>query len=137
MPFDLPPGPRLTCDVIIEMPGDPAPVVLVRRKNPPPGWALPGGFVDLGETLEAAAVREAREETGLEVELVRQFHAYSDPQRDARGHTVSVVFVGRARGRPRGADDALEARAFAPDTFPEPIAFDHRRILEDYLQSRY
>jgi 8-oxo-dGTP diphosphatase len=82
-------------------------------------------------------VREAREETSLSVELVRQFHVYSDPGRDPRGHTVSVVFIGRADGEPRGADDAAEARAFLPEELPEELAFDHRQILADYLNDRY
>jgi 8-oxo-dGTP diphosphatase len=129
--------PRLTVDIIIRMEGDPRRIVLVLRKNPPPGWALPGGFVDWGETLEEAAVREAREETGLEVTLLRQFHAYSDPSRDPRGHTVGVVFIGEATGRPVGADDAKEARVFSPDELPREIAFDHRSILDDYLGERY
>jgi 8-oxo-dGTP diphosphatase len=119
--------PRLTVDIVIELPD--GRVVLVRRRHPPPGWAIPGGFVDEGETLEAAAVREAREETGLTVELMEQFHTYSDPARDPRGHTVSTVFLGRANGEPRGGDDAAEARAFAWSALPEPIAFDHRDIL--------
>lgn len=106
-------------------------VVLVRRRYPPPGWALPGGFVDVGETVEAAAVREAREETGLEVTLEELLHVYSAPRRDARQHTASAVFVGRAAGEPAGADDAAEARAFAWGELPSPIAFDHARILGD------
>ncbi|MGH9460549.1 MAG: NUDIX domain-containing protein [Vicinamibacteria bacterium] len=127
--------PRLTVDVIIELPSDR--LVLIRRRNPPPGWALPGGFVDAGETVEQAARREALEETSLSVDLVRQFHVYSDPARDPRGHTVSVVFIGRAEGTPSGADDAAEARAFPRDQLPEPLAFDHSRILADYLAGRY
>lgn len=130
-------GPALTCDIIIQLDGDPDRIVLVRRRNVPHGWALPGGFVDLGETVEAAAVREAREETGLEVELIRQFHAYSDPGRDPRGHTVSVVFVARAWGTPRGDDDAAEARAFRRGELPADIVFDHRDILADYFNGRY
>ena len=127
--------PRLTVDVIIELPDER--LVLIRRKNPPPGWALPGGFVDAGETVEQAARREALEETSLSVELIRQFHVYSDPARDARGHTVSVVFIGRADGAPQGADDAAEARAFTKSELPEPLAFDHGQILADYLAGRY
>ncbi len=124
-----PAGPSPTVDVVIALPGDR--VVLVRRKHPPPGWALPGGFVDVGETLEAAAVREAREETGLDVTLVDLLFVYSDPRRDPRRHTVSTVFLGRAVGEPVGADDADEARAFAWDALPSPIAFDHPEILRD------
>ncbi len=131
------PGPGLTCDILIQLNGDPRRIVLVRRKNRPLGWALPGGFVDRGETVEQAAVREAREETGLEIELIRQFHVYSDPERDPRGHTVSVVFVARAEGTPLGADDAAEAKGFRPDQFPADIVFDHRGILRDYLGERY
>ncbi len=126
---------RLTVDVIIELGRED--LVLIRRKNPPPGWALPGGFVDPGETVEQAAIREALEETSLSVELVRQFHVYSDPARDPRGHTVSVVFIGRAAGQPEGADDAAEARAFPRADLPTELAFDHGRILADYLAGRY
>lgn len=127
--------PQLTVDVIVEVGKDR--LVLIRRKNPPPGWALPGGFVDAGETVEQAAVRETLEETSLRVELVRQFHVYSDPARDPRGHTVSVVFIGRAQGEPRAADDAAEARTFPVDALPQELAFDHGRILADYLNRRY
>lgn len=124
-----------TVDIIIEVPrgGRASGIVLVERKNPPPGWALPGGFVDYGETLEEAARREAREETSLEVEDLRQFHVYSDPARDPRLHTVSTVFIARARGIPRAGDDAREARIFDPQGFDVPLAFDHRRILDDYI----
>jgi len=124
-----PSGPAPTVDVVIALPGDR--VVLVRRKHPPPGWALPGGFVDEGETLEAAAVREAREETGLEVALTDLLYVYSDPRRDPRRHTVSAVFLGRAAGDPRGGDDAAEAHAFAWNALPSPVAFDHAEILAD------
>ena len=125
----VPQGPSPTVDVVILLPGDR--VVLVRRKYPPPGWALPGGFVEVGETLEAAAVREAREETGLEVELTDLLGVYSDLRRDARRHTVSTVYVGRAVGEPAGADDAAEARAFDWTALPAPVAFDHAEILGD------
>ena len=131
------PGPRLTVDVIIRMDDDARRIVLVRRRFPPPGWAIPGGFVDAGETVEAAAAREALEETGLVVEDLRQFHVYSDPSRDVRGHTVSTVFTARAAGEPCGGDDAVEARVFAADALPDDIAFDHGAILEDYVSGRY
>jgi 8-oxo-dGTP diphosphatase len=133
-PTDL---PRLTVDIIIQMKGDARQIVLVKRKNPPAGWALPGGFVDYGETVEAAAVREALEETSLKVKLARQFHVYSDPRRDPRGHTVSVVFIASAEGDPVGGDDASEARLFQVNALPSEIAFDHRQIIQDYLEQRY
>ena len=128
--------PKLTVDVIIEV-GERRDIVFIRRKNPPWGWALPGGFVDIGETVEAAARREALEETSLEVDLTRQFHVYSDPRRDPRGPTVSVVFIGRAEGVLRAADDAAEAKAFPRDALPESLAFDHSEIVNDYLHERY
>jgi 8-oxo-dGTP diphosphatase len=106
-------------------------VVLVRRRDPPHGWALPGGFVDEGERLDAAAEREAREETGLSLVALEQFHAYSDPRRDPRRHTISTVFIGRADGEPAGGDDAAEARAFGWDSLPAPLVFDHAEILAD------
>jgi 8-oxo-dGTP diphosphatase len=115
-------------DVVILLPG--GGVVLVERRHEPTGWALPGGFVDAGETLEAAAVREAKEETGLDVVLSEQFHAYSDPRRDPRRHTISTVFIGAADGAPAGGDDAAQARAFAWDALP-PLVFDHAEILAD------
>jgi 8-oxo-dGTP diphosphatase len=125
--------PIPTVDLIIRAGGG---VVLVRRKYPPLGWALPGGFVDAGETLEAAAKREALEETGLDVRLVRQFHTYSDPARDPRRHTISTVFLADADGAPRGSDDAAEARVFPPGD-PPPLVFDHEQILADYLSGRH
>ncbi|MCK7470522.1 MAG: NUDIX hydrolase [Desulfomicrobium escambiense] len=129
-------NPVPTVDIIIEIrsAGKKRGIVLIERKNPPPGWALPGGFVDYGETLEAAAVREAREETSLAVELVGQFRAYSAPDRDPRLHTISTVFVARAEGVPRGADDARTAVVADPRDRSRPLAFDHRRILDDYLR---
>jgi ADP-ribose pyrophosphatase YjhB (NUDIX family) len=131
-------NPFPAVDVIIEiMDGrERRGIVLIERKNPPHGWALPGGFVDYGETLEAAAVREAREETSLDVELVGQLGAYSDPSRDPRFHTISTVFLARASGVPRGADDARSAIVVDPRDRSLPLAFDHRRILDDYLGSR-
>jgi len=131
---EKPRNPYLTVDVIIEIDGG---IVLIKRKNPPPGWAIPGGFVDYGESLEEAAVREAKEETGLDIELIRQFHTYSDPKRDPRHHTVSTIFIARASGTPRAADDAKEVGIFTRDNLPEDIAFDHRQILEDYFNNKY
>ncbi|HET9480741.1 MAG TPA: NUDIX hydrolase [Candidatus Polarisedimenticolia bacterium] len=130
--------PRLTADVIIIRPAEPRRIVLVRRRNPPNGWALPGGFVDYGESVETAAAREALEETGLRVRILRQFHVYSEPDRDPRGHTVTVVFLGEAaEGEPVGGDDAAEARFFDADALPAHVAFDHAAIVGDYLAGRY
>lgn len=127
-------GPMVTVDAVIEVAGG---VVLIRRSNPPYGWALPGGFVDYGESLEAAAAREALEETGLAVAGLRQFRTYSDPDRDARFHTVSTVFVGKAGGKPRAADDAAEARVVPLGEIPSlRLAFDHGRILADWMAAR-
>lgn len=130
------PHPAPTVDIIIEveLTGGRQGIVLIERKNPPHGWALPGGFVDYGETLEAAAVREAREETSLEVELKYQFHTYSDPRRDPRGHTIATVFVAAAKGLPVGGDDARKAAVFAAEEITFPLAFDHAKILEDYFR---
>ena len=111
--------------------------MLVLRKNPPYGWAIPGGFVDYGESLEAAAVREAREETGLEVRLVGQFHTYSAPERDPRFHTISTVFIADGEGELKAGDDAKETGIFNKNTLPENIVFDHGDILEDYFSGRY
>ena len=123
-----PTTPLLTVDIIIEVAGG---IVLIERKNPPPGWALPGGFVDVGESLAHAAVREAREETSLEVTLTEQLFAYSDPKRDPRGATVSVVFLGHASGTARAEDDAKNIGVYALDALPK-LAFDHDQILDDY-----
>lgn len=112
-------------------------IVLIYRKNHPVGWALPGGFVDYGETLESAAVREALEETSLRVELIRQFHTYSDPARDPRQHAITTVYIARARGNPRGADDAKRAEVFELSDLPENIVFDHALILDDFKKERY
>jgi len=127
-------NPFLTVDIIIEVEG--RGIVLIERKNPPHGWALPGGFVDYGESLEQAAVREAKEETALDVQLVEQFYTYSEPGRDPRHHTVSTVFIAKAKGRPRGADDAKRAQIFTERSLPSPIVFDHSQILRDYFDYR-
>jgi ADP-ribose pyrophosphatase YjhB (NUDIX family) len=132
-----PRNPYPTVDIIIEARGDG--VVLVKRRNPPLGWALPGGFVDYGESCEAAAVREAKEETTLDVTLLRQLHTYSDPGRDPRHHTISVAFVATAgpSPAPRGEDDAAEARVFSRAEIPwDELCFDHATILTDYYASR-
>ncbi len=126
-------NPVPTVDIIIELKQG---IVLIERKNPPYGWALPGGFVDYGESYEQAAVREAKEETGLDITLVRQFHTYSNPDRDQRQHTASTVFIAAAVGTPRGADDALRAEVFNQDNLPK-LAFDHALILEDYFHNVY
>jgi ADP-ribose pyrophosphatase YjhB (NUDIX family) len=127
-------NPIPTVDIIIEYIKG---IVLIKRKNPPEGWALPGGFVDYGESLEAAAAREAKEETGLEVELVRQFHTYSDPKRDPRHHTITTVFIAKANGKAVAGDDAQEIGIFRKDNLPEQIVFDHRDIINEYFTGRY
>ncbi len=126
-------GPVPTVDVIIEVEGK---IVLVRRKYPPPGWAIPGGFIDQGERAEDAAIREAREETGLSVTLTALLGVYSDPARDLRRHTISTVYVAVAEGTPSGGDDASEARPFGEKDLPVPLAFDHANILADYFRFR-
>lgn len=130
--------PIPTVDVIIEVvveTGEQG-IVLIKRKNPPFGWALPGGFVDYGESLEEAAVREAKEETSLDIQLKHQLHTYSDPGRDPRMHTISTVFVARASGKPSAQDDAREAGVFTRMRIPFPLAFDHQKILEDYFKEK-
>jgi ADP-ribose pyrophosphatase YjhB (NUDIX family) len=124
-------NPLVTVDIIIEMKGG---IVLIERKNPPYGWALPGGFVDYGESLEASAVREAKEETLLEIRLIEQFHSYSNPDRDPRHHTVTTVFIAKGFGTPTSADDAKNIGIFTPENLPSPIAFDHAKILGNYFQ---
>jgi len=125
--------PRLTVDAVVhDARGG---VLLIERRNPPPGWALPGGFVDAGETVEEAVVRELREETGLTATRVEQFHTYSAPGRDPRHPTVSIVFLVEAVGEPRAGDDAGQAAFFGPGRLP-PLAFDHADILADVARHR-
>jgi ADP-ribose pyrophosphatase YjhB (NUDIX family) len=126
-------NPLPTVDIIIETPKG---IVLIKRKNPPYGWSLPGGFVDYGETLEEAAVREAKEETSLRVTLVSALGAYSDPKRDPRHHTISYVFVGRSKGKAAASDDAIEIGVFDQNSLPGDLAFDHGKILQDYFSRR-
>jgi len=126
-------NPFPTVDIIIELEGG---VVLIERKNPPHGWALPGGFVDYGESLEDAAVREAREETSLEVNNLRLLGCYSDPRRDERMHTISTVYMADGCGQPRAADDAADVGIFQLDNLPGPLCFDHADILADYAALR-
>jgi 8-oxo-dGTP diphosphatase len=138
-------NPTPTVDVIIEISdADPGvqsdrsqpSIVLIERRNPPLGWALPGGFVDYGESVETAARREAKEETGLDVTLVEQFHVYSDPDRDPRQHTLSVVFLATAQGTPQAGDDAQHLEVFELGNLPTNLCFDHDRILRDYQNYR-
>ena len=123
--------PLIAADMIAEI-GDK--IVLIERKNYPPGWAIPGGFVELNESVETAAVREAKEETSLDVEIRAMLGVYSRPGRDPRGSTVSVVYIGRARGTPKAADDAKEIELIDPRKPPSPLAFDHAEILADYVR---
>ncbi len=141
MSFTPPQTPLCTVDTIILLVEHPLyreerpAFVLIERKYAPLGWALPGGFVDVGEPLHKAAVREAFEETSLQVELDEQFFAYSSPERDSRRHTISTVFIGRARGEPRAADDAKRLGVYTQDALPQ-LAFDHGQILQDYFEYR-
>ena len=131
-----PETPAIAVDTIIELTDRPGtPIVLIERRNPPHGWAIPGGFVDIGETLEQAAIREAREETSLVVTLECLLGIYSDPARDPRGHTVTPVYVARSSGQPRAADDAADLSVFDPHDCP-PLAFDHDTIISDYIAYR-
>ncbi len=128
-------NPIPTVDIIIEI--ESKGIVLIKRKNPPYGWAIPGGFVDYGESLQKAAVREAKEETNLDVKLIRQFHTYSDPRRDPRHHSISTAYIAKAKGVPKARDDALEIGIFNETNLPDEIAFDHRSILKDYFKRDY
>ena len=124
-------NPLPTVDIIIEL--EDKGIILIKRAKEPFGWAIPGGFVNYGESLEDAARRESREETSLKVELLGQLGAYSAPDRDPRHHTISVVFLGRARGKPEARDDALEVGVFTKEDLPSSLAFDHAQILADYF----
>ena len=126
-------NPIPTVDIIIEINSG---IVLIERKNPPHGWALPGGFVDYGESLESAAIREAAEETSLEVTDLQLLGCYSKPDRDSRMHTISTVFVAKGSGTPMAADDASNLAVFMPDTLPSQLCFDHSEILADYIRKK-
>ncbi|MDX1777802.1 MAG: NUDIX hydrolase [Thermodesulfobacteriota bacterium] len=128
------PHPYPTVDIIIETGG--GGIILIKRKNPPFGWALPGGFVDYGESLEEAAVREAFEETSLHITLTAQFHTYSDPKRDPRKHTITTVYLAKAQGKPKAADDAEAIGIFTKDTLPHLLAFDHDKIIRNYFNNK-
>ncbi len=137
----VPITPLCTVDCIIDLVDHPLhradrPVlVLIERRYPPHGWALPGGFVDVGEPVSQAAIREALEETSLHIELTEQFFTYSSPSRDPRKHTVSTVFLATAKGQPTAADDAGRVAVFTEDNLPE-LAFDHSQILADFFAYR-
>ena len=130
-------NPAPTVDTIIELiDRRDRPIVLIERLNIPYGWAIPGGFIDYGESAEKAAIREAKEEVSLDVKLVEQFHTYSDPDRDARQHTIAIVFIAIAKGQPQAADDAQSLAIFNQWEIPTNLCFDHDRILKDYWQYR-
>jgi 8-oxo-dGTP diphosphatase len=130
-------NPAPTVDILIELVDRPGELVFIERAHEPIGLALPGGFIDEGEWAADAAVREAKEETGLDVELLELFHVYSNPARDARRHTMSTVFIGRATGTPVGGDDAAKAITCRPDALPQPLVFDHPTIIADYLHYKH
>jgi len=129
--------PLIAADALIELIDQPErPIVLIERKNPPYGWAIPGGFVDIGETVETAAVREALEEVSLQVSLTGLLGIYSSPTRDHRGHIVTAIYIAQATGTPVAADDAKNVGVFTLDQLPSPLAFDHAMVLEDYRRYR-
>ncbi len=131
-------NPVPTVDIIIELIDRPhRPIILIERKSSPFGWAIPGGFVDYGESVETAAIREAAEEVSLQIELIEQFQVYSDPNRDPRKHTLSVVFLAAAKGEPQAADDAKTIGIFHTWDVPANLCFDHDKILRDYWQYRH
>lgn len=130
-------NPAPTVDIIIELKDRPhRPIILIERKNEPFGWAIPGGFMDYGECVETTAIREAKEETCLDIQLLDLLYVYSDPTRDLRKHTLSVVFIAEAMGQPYPADDAKNLAIFSISDIPSNLCFDHDRILEDYLNYR-
>jgi len=124
-------NPLVTVDIIIEINNA---IVLIERKNPPHGWALPGGFADYGESLEDSAIREAKEETSLDIQLIEQFHTYSAPDRDPRHHTVTTVYIASADGVPKAEDDAENTALFREESLPSQIAFDHGKIINHYFR---
>lgn len=127
-------NPIPTVDIIIEIGSD---IVLIERKNPPYGWAIPGGYIDYGESVEHAAVREAKEETSLDIELVSLLGVYSEPDRDPRHHTISTVFIAKAKGKPVASDDAKQIGLYQKETLPKNLAFDHAKILSDYFLRKW
>ncbi|MBF2057397.1 MAG: NUDIX hydrolase [Cyanobacterium sp. T60_A2020_053] len=131
-------NPAPTVDIIIEMVDRPSrPIILIERKFEPLGWAIPGGFMDYGECAEVSARREAKEETNLDVTLIEQFYVYSNPNRDLRKHTISIVYIATARGNPQAQDDALNVNIFDLWEIPKNLCFDHDQILQDYQRYRY
>lgn len=129
--------PPVAADIIIELVDRPGrPIIVIERLNPPHGWAIPGGFVDMGETVEQGAIREAKEEIGLDVELKALLGCYSRPDRDPRGQTISLVYVAEARGQPSAQDDAKSLQICLPELAPKPLVFDHSKIMVDYILYR-
>jgi 8-oxo-dGTP diphosphatase len=135
--MSAPQTPLVAVDIIIELADRPGrPIVMIERKHEPLGWALPGGFVDIGEPVEQAAVREAAEETNLRISLDALLGVYSDPNRDPRGHSISLVYVATAQGEPQAMDDAAAIQVCEPTRVPTQLAFDHAQIISDYVTYR-
>ena len=129
--------PLIAADIITELTDLPErPIILIERLNPPFGWAIPGGFVDVGESVERAAIREAKEEISLDVQLLSLLGIYSDPKRDSRGHTVTAVYVAQAQGMPKAADDAKNLKIVTEKQLPDQLVFDHAMVLQDYWRYR-